>query len=62
VRIAYVITRADAVGGATIHVRDLARAMREHGHHPLVLVGGRGPVTAQFEAVGVRVHSLPPPP
>jgi len=58
VRIAYVITRADAVGGATIHVRDLARAMREHGHHPLVLVGGRGPVTAQFEAVGVRVHSL----
>ena len=37
-RIAYVITRADAVGGATIHVRDLARAMRDRGHDTLVLV------------------------
>jgi len=58
VRIAYVITRADAVGGATIHVRDLARAMCELGHDPLVLVGGRGPVIDQFEAAGVRVQSL----
>jgi len=58
VRIAYVITRGDAVGGATIHVRDLARAMLERGHDPLILVGGRGPATDQFEATGVRVHSL----
>jgi glycosyltransferase involved in cell wall biosynthesis len=58
VKIAYVITRADAVGGATIHVRDLARAMRELGHDPLVLVGGRGHVTDQFEAAGVRIQSL----
>jgi glycosyltransferase involved in cell wall biosynthesis len=58
VRIAYVITRADAVGGATIHVRDLARAMRELGHAPVILVGGRGPATDQFEAAGVPVHSL----
>ena len=57
-RIAYVITRADAVGGATIHVRDLARAVRELGHEALILVGGRGPVTEQFEAAGVPVHSL----
>lgn len=57
-RIAYVITRADAVGGATIHVRDLARAMRELGHAPVILVGGRGPATGQFEAAGVPVRSL----
>src|SRR5207302_3734745 len=57
-RIAYVITRADAVGGATIHVRDLARAMRDRGHEALVLVGGRGPVTGQLEAAGVNFRSL----
>ena len=57
-RIVYVITRADAVGGASIHVRDLARAMREGGHETTVLVGGRGHVTEQLEAAGVPFESL----
>ncbi|MBS1857966.1 MAG: glycosyltransferase family 4 protein [Acidobacteria bacterium] len=57
-KIAYVITRADAVGGASIHVRDLACAMRERGHEALVLVGGEGPVTAQFAAAGVPFRAL----
>lgn len=57
-RIAYVITRADAVGGATIHVRDLARAMRECGHEAIVLVGGRGPVTEELTDAGVPFRSL----
>jgi glycosyltransferase involved in cell wall biosynthesis len=57
-RIAYVITRADAVGGATIHVRDLARAMRRRGHDASVIVGGTGPVTEQLSAAGVPFHAL----
>jgi glycosyltransferase involved in cell wall biosynthesis len=57
-RIAYVITRADAVGGATIHVRDIAAAMRDRGYETLVFVGGEGPVTKQFAAAGVPYHSL----
>lgn len=57
-KIAYVITRADAVGGATIHVRDIACAMRERGHEVLVLVGGEGPVTLQFAAADMPFHSL----
>ncbi len=57
-RIAYVITRADAVGGASIHVRDLARAMLERGHQPVVLVGGVGPVTEQLTLAGVPFHCL----
>lgn len=57
-RIAYVITRADAVGGATVHVRDLARAMCERGQEALVLVGGTGPVTEQLAAVGVPFRPL----
>ena len=57
-RVAYLITRADAVGGATIHVRDMASAMQERGHEVLVLVGGTGPVTEQFAAAGIRFLAL----
>ena len=52
-KIVYVITRADAVGGASIHVRDLARAMLDRGHDARVVVGGTGPVTEQLAAAGV---------
>jgi glycosyltransferase involved in cell wall biosynthesis len=47
------VTRADAVGGASIHVRDLARAMLDRGHSAVVVVGGVGPVTEQLAAAGV---------
>ena len=57
-RIAYLITRADAVGGASIHVRDLARAMIERGHQATVLLGGHGPVADQLAAAGVPYVSL----
>ncbi len=57
-KIAYVITRSDAVGGASIHVRDLARAMQEAGHQVLVFVGGTGPVTDQLDAAGVPYRPL----
>lgn len=57
-KLAYVITRADAVGGASIHVRDLAREMIARGHEVTVLVGGAGPVTRQMEAAGVPFQSL----
>ena len=56
--IAYVITRADAVGGASIHVRDLARAMLDRGHRATVLIGGRGPVTDQLGNAGIPFRSL----
>jgi len=57
-RILYVVTRADAVGGASIHVRDLAREMRRRGHEVSVLVGGEGPVTEQFRAAEVPYRCL----
>ena len=57
-KIAYLITRADAVGGASIHVRDLARAMLERGHQATVLLGGHGPVAEQLAAAGVPFVSL----
>ena len=57
-RIAYVITRADAVGGASIHVRDLAREMIARGHEARVFLGGAGPVTDQLRYAGVPFQSL----
>ncbi|MBE0660813.1 MAG: glycosyltransferase family 4 protein [Bryobacteraceae bacterium] len=57
-KIVYIITRADAVGGASIHVRDLAREMLRRGHEVMVLVGGRGPVTEQLSAADVPFESV----
>jgi glycosyltransferase involved in cell wall biosynthesis len=53
-RIAYVSTRSDAVGGSNVHIRDLALAMRVRGHEAHVLGGGDGPFAAD-----VRRHGLP---
>lgn len=41
-KIAYVITRSDRIGGAQIHACDLASAMQNRGHDVNVLVGGDG--------------------
>jgi glycosyltransferase involved in cell wall biosynthesis len=57
-KIAYIITRGDAVGGASIHVRDVARAMLARGHQPLVLLGGEGPVADQMARHGIPFHTL----
>ena len=57
-RIAYVITRADAVGGASVHVRDLGRAMLDSGHQVMVFTGGVGPVTERLVSSGVSFSPL----
>ena len=57
-RLVYVITRSDAVGGANIHVRDFASAMRLAGHDAIVLIGGEGPVTRELRDKGVPYESL----
>jgi glycosyltransferase involved in cell wall biosynthesis len=37
--VAFIVTRGDAVGGATVHVRDMARHLMDHGHRATVLIG-----------------------
>ena len=48
VRLVYVVTRADRIGGALVHVRDLAMAMQSSGHTVTVLTGGTGCFTEQL--------------
>jgi len=57
-KIVYILTRSDEIGGAQIHVRDLAQAMRKEGHEPLVVVGGNGPLLSQLRERGVRCISI----
>src|SRR6266566_4709879 len=47
-RVAYVITRSDSIGGGHIHIRDVALALRARGGEPFVLVGGQGPFTDEL--------------
>jgi glycosyltransferase involved in cell wall biosynthesis len=53
VRIAYIVTRADPIGGAQIHVRDLAAAVLAAGHSPSVLTGGTGPFVNDLRTQGI---------
>ncbi|MBA3445963.1 MAG: glycosyltransferase family 4 protein [Gemmatimonadales bacterium] len=57
-RIAYVVTRSEPIGGAQVHVRDLATAVLARGHQPLVLTGGSGPYVESLRARGVQTFTL----
>ena len=56
--IALMVTRADPVGGAQIHVRDLAAAARAHGHSPTVITSGSGPFLQDLQAQQIPVVVL----
>jgi len=58
-RIAYVITQSDSIGGASIHVRDLAQYFNEQGNHVCVLVGGNGTFITHLEERGIPYISIP---
>ena len=67
-RIAFVTARADAVGGASVHVRDMARWLRTQGHEAHALTGAAGPYldllrdaeipTVALSALGRELHPL----
>jgi glycosyltransferase involved in cell wall biosynthesis len=56
--VAYVVTRGDDLGGAQVHVRDMAQAMRAAGHEATIICGLRGDLTDQLEEQGIPFRSL----
>jgi len=58
VKIVYLVTRADPIGGAQVHVRDLAAAVRAQGHDPTVITSGSGPFIDDLQATGIPVLVL----
>ncbi|HLH40249.1 MAG TPA: glycosyltransferase family 4 protein [Bryobacteraceae bacterium] len=57
--VVYLITRGDAVGGATIHVRDLARVLIRSGNRATVLAGGAGEAYQEFQRHGIPCEVIP---
>jgi hypothetical protein len=50
VRIARIVARADPIGGAQIHVRDLTAALQAQGHSATVITDGEGPFVDSLRA------------
>ena len=57
-RIAHILTRADSIGGAQVHVRDLASALTALGHEVVVIAGGRGSFLDRLEQRGIPYQAL----
>jgi glycosyltransferase involved in cell wall biosynthesis len=55
----YVVTRAEPIGGAQVHVRDLARAIRTEGFESAVITGGEGAFTHSLRSTGIHTVVLP---
>ena len=57
-RIVYIVTTASPIGGAQIHVRDLAAAVAAQGHTPSVITSGAGPFIDDLRRLGIPVVVL----
>lgn len=57
-KIAFIITRFDDIGGAQIHVRDLSTALWKAGHDVAVLAGSNGVLADELKARGVPRYFL----
>lgn len=57
-KIVYVITRSDVIGGASVHLLDLARGAQDAGHEVVILVGGHGVFLDRAKEKGLRCVSL----
>ncbi|MCC0179215.1 glycosyltransferase family 4 protein [Waterburya agarophytonicola K14] len=52
--ILFVITRADAIGGAQVHVKDLAIALQKDRHKVLILTGQQGVFNEDLREAGIE--------
>lgn len=54
----YIITKADEIGGAQIHIRDLCLQLQKDGCKATVIVGENGSLVNQLNANGVHVKII----
>jgi glycosyltransferase involved in cell wall biosynthesis len=57
-RIAFLITRSDEIGGAHIHVRDMALALKKNKCEVSIIIGGHGIFAELLKNAGIEVHCL----
>ena len=58
-KIVYIVTRADEIGGVQIHVRDLGAALLARGHEVQILAGSGTALPEQLAARGVPFCEVP---
>jgi glycosyltransferase involved in cell wall biosynthesis len=58
-KVVQLITRADSVGGAQVHVLVLSKSLIEAGHDITVLVGGDGPFIELLRQLQIKYQILP---
>lgn len=58
ISILYIITRSDVLGGASIHLLELAKGMIGQGHQVHILVGGAGALTEELQRNHIDFSSL----
>jgi len=57
-KVVYVITRSDVMGGASVHLLDLAKGVKNLGHEVVIFVGGQGIVVDRAKQLGIDCRSL----
>lgn len=57
-RVVFVSTRSDAIGGSNVHIRDMALALIERGHEVIVLGGQAGVFAEDVRSRGIRYVPL----
>ena len=57
-RVLFIITRSDVIGGASVHLLDLARGVQESGNEVLIAVGGDGIFITYAEEQGLNCISI----
>ena len=50
------ITRGDTIGGAQIHVKDIAKKLQDNGHEVTVLFGKKGPFSELLDSLGINYY------
>jgi len=58
-KIAYLITRMDELGGAQVHVRDLSLWLKSQGHEPVVMSGFPGKVSDFLQHQEIEYVEIP---
>lgn len=56
--IVYIITRSDVLGGASVHLLELAKGIVQKKHNVHILVGGEGAFTTELEKNNIKFSSL----
>jgi len=56
-RILYIITRSDVIGGASVHLLDLASGVQKAGHEVIIVVGGNGVFVDRAREQGLQCIS-----